>query len=251
MEDEEIPEKVQKKQNNMTMEKIKKITPGALLSGKVKIIIIDDHSVYADGLENGIRQDTRLNVVGRATNALEGIEMVRKLAPHIILIDINLSSSSINGIEATRILMQEDNKKRIIVFSVYNDRRRIIKAIQAGAAGYITKDQPIDEFIKGIWEVFHNERCIKPNSLNKALWDIIANVEMADTLFKLKEVEIEILKRLALGQKTEKIAMDLNYAEGTIRKVMIPDIRKKLNAENTNRAIVIALHEGFLRLDEL
>ena len=219
--------------------------------GKVKVLIVDDHSVYADGLKQGINQDNRLYVIGRATNGPQSITMARELNPHIILMDINLPSSSINGIEATRILMQEDNTKKVIVFSIYNDRRRIIKAIQAGAAGYIVKDQPIEEFIKGIWEVYHNGRCIKPHSLNEALWDIIVNVEILNKLFKLKEVEIEILKRLALGQKIEKIAVDLNYAEGTLRKVMMPHIRKKLNAENTNRAIIIALHEGLLRLDEL
>jgi DNA-binding NarL/FixJ family response regulator len=121
------------------------------MPNEIRVLIADDHRLFAEALEAILGTDERIAVVGRAGDGLEAVELARELKPDVILMD--LSMPALDGIEATREIRAADDRVRVLVLTGSNSRVDVDRSRQAGAAGYVTKDRIASELVESIVEV--------------------------------------------------------------------------------------------------
>jgi DNA-binding NarL/FixJ family response regulator len=121
------------------------------MPNEIRVLIADDHRLFAEALEAILGTDERIAVVGRAGDGLEAVELARELKPDVILMD--LSMPALDGIEATREIRAADDSVRVLVLTGSNSRVDVDRSRQAGAAGYVTKDRIASELVESIVEV--------------------------------------------------------------------------------------------------
>jgi two-component system nitrate/nitrite response regulator NarL len=121
------------------------------MPNEIRVLIADDHRLFAEALEAILGSDERIAVVGRAGDGIEAVELARALKPDVILMD--LSMPALDGIEATREIRETDDRVRVLVLTGSNSRADVDRSRQAGAAGYVTKDRIASELVESIVEV--------------------------------------------------------------------------------------------------
>jgi DNA-binding NarL/FixJ family response regulator len=121
------------------------------MPNEIRVLIADDHRLFAEALEAILGADDRIAVVGRAGDGLEAVELARALKPDVILMD--LSMPALDGIEATREIRSTDERVRVLVLTGSNSRADVDRSRQAGASGYVTKDRIASELVESIVEV--------------------------------------------------------------------------------------------------
>ena len=118
---------------------------------EIRVLIADDHRLFAEALEAILGADERISVVGRAGDGVEAVELARELKPDVILMD--LSMPALDGFEATREIRESDDRVRVLVLTGSNSRADVDRSRQAGASGYVTKDRIASELVESIVEV--------------------------------------------------------------------------------------------------
>ena len=114
----------------------------------VKIVLVDDHTIVRDGIKSTLKDQKNFKIVGEASNGKEAIELVKKVEPDVVIMDISMPD--MNGIEATDIISKKYPHSKVIVLSMHDDETYILKSVEAGAYGYLLKDVDKDEFVKAI-----------------------------------------------------------------------------------------------------
>jgi DNA-binding NarL/FixJ family response regulator len=124
------------------------------IPGGVRVLIADDHRLFAETLEALLATDERISVVGHAHDGKEAVRLARELQPHVILMDISMPI--MDGFEATRRIRKQNAKASVLMLTGSNSRTDVDLARKAGAAGYVTKDRIAAELIEAIVEVVHS-----------------------------------------------------------------------------------------------
>jgi len=127
------------------------VGPGETMPKEIRVLIADDHRLFAEALEAILVADERISVVGRAGDGIEAVELARELKPDVILMD--LSMPALDGFEATREIRESDDRVRVLVLTGSNSRADVDRSRQAGASGYVTKDRIASELVESIVEV--------------------------------------------------------------------------------------------------
>ena len=214
----------------------------------VRLLLIDDHKMFRDGLRPLLQTEMDLEVIGEASDGLAAVEMAVKLAPDLIIMDISMPN--LNGIEATRKILREVPDCQIIVLSMHSDRQFVLAALKAGAMGYLLKDSPYDDLIGAIRRVLAGEVALSEQIRNFVVRDYIKQAQhqeiSAFTVLSMREREV--LQLLAEGRSTKEIAAMLNVSAKTIethRKQVMDKLEIRSIAELTKYAI----REGLTPLD--
>jgi DNA-binding NarL/FixJ family response regulator len=126
----------------------------------IKVILADDHKIVRDGLQALLEKDSEFEVIGTASNGQIACDLVGKLNPDILVIDIGMPV--MNGIEATEKIIAERPQMRVIALSMHSDRRFVLSMFEAGASGYLLKDCAFDELTRAIRQVHSGKRYISP-----------------------------------------------------------------------------------------
>ncbi len=126
-----------------------------------KILICDDHKIIREGLRALIEGQSGMDVVAEAENGKKAVDLVHKLSPEVVVLDIGMPE--LNGVEATRQILQLNPKTKIISLSMYSDQRFVIEMLRAGAAGYVLKDSAFEELIQAIHAVLMHRIYISPS----------------------------------------------------------------------------------------
>jgi len=205
---------------------------------RIRVLVVDDHPIVRDGISASVRGQPDMEVVGEAESAEEAIALFKSLCPHITLMDLRLVHSS--GIEAIKEIRQESPNARIIVLTTYKGDIQALRALKAGAMGYLLKSSLRRDLLSTIRAVHSGKRVIPP--------DIATAMAMHVTSDDLSERELEILRYVAMGLPNKLIADRLSISPDTV-KSHIANIMAKLGADDRTHAVTIAVRRGYFDLE--
>lgn len=205
---------------------------------RVRVLLIDDHRMLLDSLAAAIGSHDDIVVVGTAGTLSSGLAAAERHRPDIILLDLRLERD--DSLEAIPRFTGLPHRPKVVVLSASRDRRQAARAIEAGASGYLTKQQPLHELLAGIRAVAHGHASIDPSLLG----GVLSQLSRPDPT-SLTRRELEVLHRLADGQDAGRIASEMHIAPNTLRN-HVQRILNKLNASSRLEAVAIARREGLL-----
>jgi len=183
---------------------------------KISILLADDHKILRDGIRSLLEKEPDFEVVGEADSGRTAIEMACNLKPDVIIMDIGMPD--INGIEATREILSRVPSIQVLALSMYSDKRFVVEMLNAGATGYLVKDCAFDEMLSAVRSVASNQRYIAPKLLETFIDDYMKNKCTNGMLKKtrLTPRESEVLRLIAQGYNSKKIASELNISVKTV-----------------------------------
>ena len=210
----------------------------------VRVLVVDDHQVVREGVISMLKAAGEIEVVGQAANAAEAIQKAKTLQPDVILLDIRLPGTS--GWEACRTLTGELPETRVIMLTSFEDEDYLLKALRAGARGYLLKTASHEEIVAAVRSVMRGERLLSAPMVDKL---VSRFSELAREMEKLEtgmdEDEIEILRLLSRGATNAEIAVETNWSEVSVkRKLQV--IFDKLGVQDRTSAAVEAVRRGLI-----
>ncbi len=214
----------------------------------VRIVVADDHQIFRDGLRALLVARSDFEVVGEAQDGLEAIDLVTRLKPEILILD--LAMPGLHGIEVARRLHESSRSTRIIVLSMHSDRRYVIEALRAGAVAYVLKEAGFSELIDVIREVRDGHLYLSPLVSEQVIKDYIrlAEVDEGSAFALLSAREREVLQLLAAGRATKEIASELHLSVKTVESHR-KQIMDKLEIHSVAELTKYAIREGLSSLD--
>lgn len=214
----------------------------------IQVLIVDDHTMVRRGLKILLEQFPGIKVVGEAANGLQSIELVSRLQPDVILMDLVMPV--MDGIEAIQRIIAIRPDQHIIVLTASSDRGYFIQAIRAGAQGYLAKDLDPEELVRAIGNVCQNRPAFDSRFVQEAIRRSTIEDIHSSLTDQLTEKELAILRLLAHGMTDQEIAGELVVTEVTVR-THISRIIRKLHLENRVQAVLYSLRSGVVPKSEI
>lgn len=212
---------------------------------KIKILVIDDHAVFRDGIRALLGLHDDIDIVGEASEGKEGIEKVRELEPDVVVMDIAMPG--MDGLEATRRIRKKHPKVKVLILTQHDNKEYVLSAIKAGAAGYVPKRALGSELVSAIHAVHTEKSFLYPSAAAALIEDYLRQVE-AEPYDHLTNREREILKLITDGQTSRQIAdtllISLKTVLGHRAKIM-----EKLDIHNRTELIKYAMRKGLVTID--
>jgi DNA-binding NarL/FixJ family response regulator len=204
----------------------------------IRVVLADDHGVIRDGLGRLIAALDDIELVGTAADGVEAVDRCAELAPDVVLMDLDMPR--LDGIEATRRVLEDRPRTAVLVLTSFSDRARILGAIEAGACGYLLKDVAADEVAEGIRAAARGESPIDP----RAARTILTAQAEPDPGAELSGREAEVLALLVEGLANKLIARRLEISEKTV-KTHLTSIFRTLGVTDRTQAALWAERHGF------
>jgi DNA-binding NarL/FixJ family response regulator len=202
-----------------------------------RILIVDDHVFLRDGIRAIIQSQSGLEVVGEAENGVEAIEQFERLRPDLVLMDLQMPK--MNGVEAIERIMAAWPDARIVVLTTYSGDAQALRALKAGAVGYLLKSGLRKELLDTIWSVRSGGKHLNA--------DIATEIAVHVVQDALTEREIQVLSLAATGNSNRQIANRVDVAEETVKGYM-KAIFSKLGANDRTHAVTIAAKRGIIEI---
>lgn len=215
------------------------------MHNKIKILIVDDHSIVRKGLRALLASQPDMEVVGEAADGQEAVNKAETSHPEVILMDLMMPVK--NGIEAISEIKKKNPEIRILVLSSFGEDDKVFPAIKAGASGYLLKDTLPQELLQAIIDVYEGRPSLHPEIAMKLMTEISQHSDLPPTEDPLTDREVEVLKLVAKGLSNQEIADKLVISERTIC-AHISNIMNKLHLANRTQAALYALREGISSL---
>jgi len=215
---------------------------------KIRVLVTDDHAIVRDGICALLALTGDIEAVGEATNGREALEMVKKLAPDVVLMDISMPL--MGGLEATRRIHKEFPQTRVIVLTQYEDREFVLPVIEAGASGFVSKTAASSELTSAIRSVYQGDSFLSPSIARLLVQDYREMAKAGksrDTSEQLTDREREILKLLAEGHSTQAIARLLVISPKTVERHKT-NLMAKLDIHNRLDLFKYALRKGIITI---
>ena len=216
-----------------------------MAEGKIRLLVVDDHSILRHGLRRILEAERDMTVVGEAGNGKEAVKRARQLKPDVVIMDISMPEQ--DGIESLRQL-SKTVRSHVLILSVHLEHQIISEAVSAGARGYLAKDSLDTELIAAVRTIAQGGTVFSPNVL-RLLADSGQRREMApnaQSLQALTKREREVFLLLAEGNSPTKVAGSLFVSPKTVHTHR-QHILEKLQLNTTTELIRFALREGIIR----
>ena len=219
--------------------------------GKIKVLLAEDHVVVREGTRELIQREADIEVVGEAGDGEEAIEMVNKLRPDVVIMDISMPKLS--GIEATKQIKALHPAISVLILTAYDNDQYIFAILEAGAAGYLLKNVRGRELVDAIRAVHAGESVLYPTIARRVISHLMSPVSSAteaQTIEFLSEREMEVLKLAAKGISNKDIAKELFLSPRTVQ-AHLGNIFNKLSVGSRTEAILCGLRRGWFTLEDL
>lgn len=215
-------------------------------SEHLRVLIADDHPIVRSGIRNELAQCPDIEIVGEAINGDEAVQTAKTLQPDVILLDINMPG--LKAVQVARQLQASASPTKVLVLTAYGDIDSILGMLDAGAGGYLLKDEDPSAIVQGIRAVARGKIWLSP-TIAQSLVEHATNdrksfaTEPRNSIPPLSPRELEVLQLLAQGQTNKQIADTLMIAEGTIKN-HVATIYDKLKVNSRAEAVVWAWQHG-------
>ncbi|MBN2455137.1 MAG: response regulator transcription factor [Sedimentisphaerales bacterium] len=208
-----------------------------------RIILADDHTIVRHGLSKLLEQEKDMEVVAETKDGLSTVELVRKLSPDLVIMDIGMPD--LNGIDATRQILRESSKVKILALSMHSSKNFVIQMLKAGALGYLLKECALEELTIAVKAVMANKTYLSPSITDVVIENYVRHSsDEDDTAFSvLSQREREVLQLIAEGNTTKQVARRLHISPKTVEGHRLR-IMDKLNIDNIAQLTKYAIQEG-------
>jgi len=215
----------------------------------IRVILADDHAIMREGLRTLLDKEEDIDVVAEAADGREVVRLAGKLCPHVVVMDVSMPG--LNGMEATRQIIDKDPQVRIVALSMHSDRRFVSGMLKAGARGYLLKDCAFEELAAAIREVAEDRTYLSGPIADFVRDDYVRQLKKKDdsAFSVITAREREVLQLLAEGLITKEIAARMNLSPKTVethrRQMMM-----KLDLHSVAELTKYAIREGLTSLGD-
>lgn len=213
---------------------------------KIRVILVDDHRVVQKGLRSYLESFPDIEIVGTASSGEEALAKLEGWLPDVVVMDLSMPGG-IDGIEATRRVRALSPHTQVVVLTAHTDDARVVAALRAGAIGYVRKDSEPEVFLAAVRGVARGQSVLDPAVAGSVLQDLLRGGPLGDDL---SEREKDVLRQLAHGRTNREIGEALHVSEETV-KTHVGNILSKLQLSHRTQAVVYALKQGIVSLDDL
>ncbi len=211
------------------------------MKDRVRLLIVDDHPIVRAGFQGILAGQDDLDVIGEAATGVEAVELAHRLRPDVVLMDLRMPR--MDGVEAIGKIKAELPETHVLVLTTYDSDADILRAIEAGATGYLLKDAPRDELFRAIRAAARGQPVLAPSVTARLMNRMRSPAESS-----LSSREIEVLELVARGLSNKQLARSLHLSEATVKSHLI-HIFDKLGVADRTAAVTVALEKGILRLE--
>jgi len=211
------------------------------------VLIVDDHTLFREGLRNLLSAQTDFTVAGEASDGRSGVDRFRELSPDVVIMDVAMPD--LNGVDATRQILAIDARAKVIGLSMHTDGRFVKRMLQAGASGYVLKDCAFEELALALKTVLAERIYLSPGVTSEHLRDYayyVAATQVPDTTI-LTPREREVLQLLAEGRNAKQTAESLGISVKTV-DAHRAQIKEKLDLRTVAELTKYAVREGLTDL---
>lgn len=212
----------------------------------INVLLADDHGLIREGLRRMLEIEPDIRVVGEASDGLEVLEKVDELHPDVVVMDISMPVA--DGIAATREIVRRRPETHVIVLTMHKEDGHAVRAIQAGARGYLLKNTKSSEVLNAIRAVHRGASLVDPMMMTKLLTEfrrIAVESGSQDTLAGLTESELVILRLLAAGSSNKEVARKMGLANSTVKNKLTV-LFSKIDVADRTQAAVFAIKHGLV-----
>ncbi|AYV47683.1 DNA-binding response regulator [Caulobacter flavus] len=206
-------------------------------SRPIRILVVDDHPILREGVAAILEDRTDMQLVGEARDGVEAIVQYRDLQPDVTLMDLQMPG--MGGVEAIRAIRAEHPSACIVVLTTYDGDVQAVRALKAGAMGYLLKSSLRTEMLDAIHNVSQGRRYLHRNIADEIALHILDD--------GLSEREVTVLQLVAVGKANKQIAWELGISEETV-KGYLKAIFTKLNVSDRTHAVTVAARRGIIEL---
>lgn len=211
------------------------------MSARLTVLLVDDHAVVREGYRRLLEDSGRISVIGEASSAAEAYQRFCTLMPDIVVMDIALPG--VSGIEAMRRILAHHRNARVLIFSMYEDAIFVRRALDAGAAGYLTKVNAPRVLVEAVDTIASGRRFLSPDVAQNLALQPTSTEHAADDILSARE--FEVLKLLVEGRTLNDIATQLGLTSKTVSNHQ-SSIKQKLGAETPTQLLRAAMRLGLI-----
>lgn len=225
---------------------------------KTNIIIIDDHQLFREGVKRILDFEASFEVVAEGDDGEDALGLVEKYKPDVVIMDINMPT--INGIEATKQLIEANPETKVIILSIHDDESYVTHALKTGASGYLLKEMDADSLVEAVKVVAEGGSYLHPKVTHNLVKEyrrlalhgngnaaLTQETEIRRPLHILTRRECEVLQLLADGKSNRGVGDALYISEKTVKN-HVSNILQKMNVNDRTQAVVVAIKNGWVEV---
>ncbi len=230
----------------------------AVSDDRLRVLIVDDHPVFREGLRHILEADESVCVVGEADTGDMALREARRQCPHVVILDVNMPT--LDGLQAARRICEKHRDMRVMLLTAFHDEEQMMRALRAGVSAYYAKDVPPEDLIAALHEVRRGRYVVQGRSmsrgelgrwLTKRLGDAAQGGELPEEVcVPLTTREMEVLQCVAQGMSNKEISRHLEISEQTVKNHMSAVLRK-LSVDDRTQAAMYAVRHGWVRVQDL
>lgn len=218
-----------------------------MAEGMIKVLVVDDHPVWRNGVRKDLEDSGRAEVVGEAEDGGDAIQMARDAMPEVVLMDLQLPT--VSGVDATRAIVEDSPHVKVLVLSASGEEDDVLEAVKAGASGYLLKSSTTEELIDAVTRVAEGEPVFTPSLAGLVLSEFRRLATDSQEEPKLTERENEVLRLVAKGYTYREIGEKLFISTKTVQN-HVQNILTKLQLKKRYELMRYAIQRGLDRAPE-